>query len=255
MKETSITPRFTPPVAYAYTRATRTPTPTTSESESDSRDLNTSGLLTCCYKSDDSNAEVLRKNSLQLYKNLDLKMGLFSKHVCGCWCLTPAMFIWFMNLVCAAVHLGMGLVVLREGQRNRENMGFQVVSVVGEWRNRSADGYLYSLEDAALGKIYLHEVCAAFAFMSFAFHIVIVIVTSVPPTCLFPGCLNCLADSYYGGIYRCCIWWRCATRFKPHHYVRCGHLASHQLARRSQLAGVRRLGADDDGGALPGGRH
>ena len=84
--------------------------------------------------------------------------------------------------------------------------GFQIVSVVGEWRNSTSDGYFYTLEDAWLGKLYLHEVCAAFAFMSFAFHITIVTVTALPHPC----CFNALADAYYLGIYRCCIWWRCA---------------------------------------------
>lgn len=152
----------------------------------------------------------LREAELELYEQLDRKMGLFLKRVCGCWCLTPAMLIWSMNLICAAVHLCMGVVVMDEGHKNRENMAFQVVSVVGEWRNRSADGYFYTLEDAWLGKIYLHEVCAAFAFMSFGFHAVIVVIIAVPLTCLCPGCFNCLADAYYAGIYRCCIWWRCA---------------------------------------------
>lgn len=160
---------------------------------------------------DEDRASAPRNAVPDLYTKLDLRMGIFSDRECGCWCLTPAMLMWSMNLICAVVHLSMGVVVMNEGQKNRENLGFQVVSVVGEWRNRSVDGYFYTLEDAWLGKIYLHEVCAAFAFMSFFFHAVIVLVTAVRFTCLFPNCFNFLADAYYGGIYRCCIWWRCAN--------------------------------------------
>ena len=139
------------PVGYAYTRAVKSK----KDPKSKLRNLNTAGLLTCCYESDDTSEgdaeeqSELREAELELYKQLDRKMGLFSKRVCGCWCLTPAMLIWSMNLICAAVHLCMGVVVMDEGQKNRENMGFQVVSVVGEWRNRSADGYFSTVRKYA----------------------------------------------------------------------------------------------------------
>lgn len=130
--------------------------------------------------------------------------GLFKpKSVCGC--VSPAFLLWIVNFVAFVVHAGMGTAVLVEGGRNPDKLGFQITQVVGIWTNVTADGYEWSIHDSWLGRWRLDSLCAAFAFISAGFHLLV---------CSFSffalAACPCLKVNYvyYIFIERCCLWWR-----------------------------------------------
>ena len=125
---------------------------------------------------------------------------MFTGRICG---LSPAFLLWAINAVCFLIHLGMGIAVAIQGGKAGSLLSIQTKTLVGIWRNRTAEAYDLEVADAAL-TLRLDYLCFGFAFISAFAHFVIC-------------CFSLYAFNewharinlkfYYWGIYSCLTWW------------------------------------------------
>lgn len=147
-------------------------------------------------------ASPLNENELDTDKYL--KHAIFDQKLweerrwCGCWFPHRALLIWMLNLVALVGHLGIAVAVVVEGAKNYEALDFQIMSIVAEWHNATADGFTYSIEPSEVGRISLTAVCGLFSGLSAIGHVAIVVSTS----------RRSWSKWYYRGLGRCKMWWR-----------------------------------------------